>query len=83
MQVEFFNLVHAGDHSSALKVASSHLGPLAAKYPALLKPLKETTVSLLQSNEELSGKHFPLDAFTTSLQVLHAPYTILFYFRST
>ncbi|KAL8473154.1 hypothetical protein ACS0TY_030113 [Phlomoides rotata] len=68
-QVEFLKLVHAGDHSSALKVASSHLGPLAAKYPALLKPLKETTLSLLQSTEEPSVKHLPLDALATSLQV--------------
>ncbi|KAH6760293.1 Ran-binding protein in the microtubule-organising centre protein [Perilla frutescens var. frutescens] len=68
-QVEFFKLVRVGDHSGALKVASSHLGPLAAKYPALLKPLKETLFALLRSTEEPSGKHLPLDALATSLQV--------------
>ncbi|KAL0343666.1 UNVERIFIED_CONTAM: hypothetical protein Sangu_1254000 [Sesamum angustifolium] len=68
-QVEFFKLVQAGDHSRALKVASSHLGPLAAKDPALLKPLKETLLALLRSAEEPIGKHLSLDALATSLQV--------------
>ncbi|KAK4416210.1 hypothetical protein Salat_2446500 [Sesamum alatum] len=68
-QVEFFKLVQAGDHSRALKVASSHLGPLAAKDPALLKPLKETLLALLRSTEEPIGKHLSLDALATSLQV--------------
>lgn len=71
MQVEFFKLVNVGDHSGALKVASSHLGPLAGKYPALLKPLRETLFALLQSSEEPSGKHLPLGALATSLQVLY------------
>ncbi|KAK6116249.1 hypothetical protein DH2020_050045 [Rehmannia glutinosa] len=68
-EVEFFKLVHAGDHSCALKVASSHLGPLAAKDPALLKPMKETLLALLRSTEEPIGKHFSLDVLATSLQV--------------
>ncbi|KAL0450330.1 UNVERIFIED_CONTAM: hypothetical protein Slati_1589400 [Sesamum latifolium] len=68
MEVEFFKLVQAGDHSRALKVASSHLGPLAAKDPALLKPLKETLLALLRSTEEPIGKHLSLDALATSLQ---------------
>ncbi|XP_047948515.1 uncharacterized protein LOC125194376 isoform X1 [Salvia hispanica] len=68
-QIEFLKLVRAGDHSAALKVASSHLGPLAANYSALLKPLKETLFTLLRSSEEPSGKHLPLDALATSLQV--------------
>ncbi|XP_057768950.1 uncharacterized protein LOC130988978 [Salvia miltiorrhiza] len=68
-QIEFLKLVRLGDHSAALKVASSHLGPLAAKYSALLKPLKETLFALLRSSEEASGKHMPLDALATSLQV--------------
>ncbi|KAL0377725.1 UNVERIFIED_CONTAM: hypothetical protein Sradi_3078000 [Sesamum radiatum] len=68
-QVEFFKLVQAGDHSHALKVASSHLGPLAAKDPALLKPLKETLLALLRSTEEPIDKHLSLDALATSLQV--------------
>lgn len=69
LQVEFFKLVQAGDHSRALKVASSHLGPLATKDPALLKPLKETLLALLRSTEEPIGKHLSLDALATSLQV--------------
>ncbi|EYU44384.1 hypothetical protein ABFS82_08G048400 [Erythranthe guttata] len=68
-QVEFFKLVRAGDHSCALKVASSHLGPLAAKDQALLKPLKETLLTLLKSTEEPIGKQLPLDTLATSLQV--------------
>ncbi|KAL1564132.1 hypothetical protein AAHA92_06524 [Salvia divinorum] len=68
-QIEFLKLVRVGDHSAALKVASSHLGPLAANYSALLKPLKETLFTLLRSSEEPSGKHLPLDALATSLQV--------------
>ncbi|KAK6128922.1 hypothetical protein DH2020_037326 [Rehmannia glutinosa] len=68
-QVEFFKLVRAGDHSCALKVASSHLGPLAAKDPALIKPMKETLLALLRSTEEPIGKHFSLDVLATSLQV--------------
>ncbi|KAK6128984.1 hypothetical protein DH2020_037272 [Rehmannia glutinosa] len=50
-------------------VASSHLGPLAAKDPALLKPMKETLLALLRSTEEPIGKHFSLDVLATSLQV--------------
>lgn len=68
-QVEFFKLVQASDHSGALKVASSHLGPLAAKDSALLKPLKETLLALLRSTEEPIGRHLSLDALATSLQV--------------
>jgi hypothetical protein len=68
-QVEFFKLVQAGDYSCALKVASSHLGPLAANDPALLKPLKETLLALLRPTEEPIGEHFHLDALATSIQV--------------
>ncbi|KAG6724959.1 hypothetical protein I3843_02G005200 [Carya illinoinensis] len=69
MQVEFLKLVSSGDHSSALRVACSHLGPLAASDPALLKPLKETLLALLQPNEDVLGKGLPLHALSTSLQV--------------
>ncbi|KAK9285030.1 hypothetical protein L1049_024212 [Liquidambar formosana] len=68
-QVEFLKLVSSGDHSSALKVACSHLGPLAASDPALLKPLKETLLALLRPNEDALGKGLPLHALATSLQV--------------
>ncbi|XP_057979411.1 uncharacterized protein LOC131165526 [Malania oleifera] len=68
-QVEFLKLVSSGDHSSALKVACSHLGPSAASDPALLKPLKETLLALLRPNEDALGKGLPLYALATSLQV--------------
>ncbi|ONH96538.1 hypothetical protein PRUPE_7G135500 [Prunus persica] len=68
-QVEFLKLVTSGDHSSALRVACSHLGPLAASDQALLKPLKETLLALLQPNEDALGKGLPLHALATSLQV--------------
>ncbi|XP_024932281.1 uncharacterized protein LOC107424773 isoform X2 [Ziziphus jujuba] len=68
-QVEFLKLVGSGDYSSALRVACSHLGPLAANDPALLKPLKETLLALLQPNEHALDKGLPLQALATSLQV--------------
>ncbi|KAM7257286.1 hypothetical protein ACFE04_013027 [Oxalis oulophora] len=68
-QVEFLKLVSSGDHSGALKVASSHLGPLAAGDPTLLKPLKETLLTLLQPNEKELDRSLPLHALATSLQV--------------
>lgn len=68
-QVEFLKLVSLGDHSSALRVACSHLGPLAANDPSLLKALKETLLALLRPNEDALGKGLPLHALATSLQV--------------
>ncbi|CAN1350315.1 Glucose-induced degradation protein 8 homolog [Linum perenne] len=68
-QVEFLKLVSAGDHSGALKVACSHMGPLASSDPSLLKPLKETLVVLLQPQEEMLGKGLSLNALANSLQV--------------
>ncbi|XP_034691515.1 uncharacterized protein LOC117918750 isoform X1 [Vitis riparia] len=69
-QVEFLKLVSLGDHSSALRVACSHLGPLAANDPLLLKALKETLLALLRPNEDALGKGLPLHALATSLQVV-------------
>jgi hypothetical protein len=67
-QVEFLKLVASGDHVAALKVASTHLGPLAANNQALLKPLKETLVTLIKPNEDiLNGVSLPVLA--SSLQV--------------
>ncbi|XVF15577.1 hypothetical protein REPUB_Repub09cG0166300 [Reevesia pubescens] len=68
-QVEFLKLVGLGDHSGALRVACSHLGPLAASDPNLLKPLKETLLSLLRPNEDALVTGLPLQALATSLQV--------------
>ncbi|CAI9110153.1 OLC1v1010132C5 [Oldenlandia corymbosa var. corymbosa] len=68
-QVEFLKLVSSGDHPGALRVASSHLGPLAASEPSLLRPLKETLVTLLRPNEEAYGEFLPLHALASSVQV--------------
>ncbi|XWS45290.1 hypothetical protein CRYUN_Cryun15aG0124000 [Craigia yunnanensis] len=68
-QVEFLKLVGLGDHSGALRVACSHLGPLASSDPNLLKPLKETLLSLLRPNEDALVTGLPLHALATSLQV--------------
>lgn len=66
-QVEFQKLVNAGNHAMALRVASSHLGPLASKNESLLKSLKETLLALLKPNEDVMTKGLSLLA--TSLQV--------------
>lgn len=58
-----------GDYNGALKVASDHLGPLAASNQALMKPLKETLVALLQPSEDALIKAVPLPVLATSLQV--------------
>ncbi|KAI4327465.1 hypothetical protein L6164_019924 [Bauhinia variegata] len=68
-QVEFLKLVSSGDYSAALRVACSHLGPLAASDPTLLKPLKETLLALLKPNEDALGNALPLHALAASLQV--------------
>ncbi|KAG0381278.1 hypothetical protein BDA96_K001000 [Sorghum bicolor] len=68
-QVEFLKLVAGGDHVSALKVASTHLGPLAANNEALLKPLKETLVTLIQPNEDVLMNALSLPVLASSLQV--------------
>ncbi|XP_078165153.1 ran-binding protein in the microtubule-organising centre protein [Carex rostrata] len=68
-QVEFLKLVSGGDYNGALKVASDHLGPLAASNQALMKPLKETLVALLQPSEDALIKAVPLPVLATSLQV--------------
>lgn len=67
-QVEFLKLVYSGDYNAALRVACSHLGPLAANDPALLKPLKETLLALLRPNEDALGNALPLHALAASLQ---------------
>lgn len=68
-RIEFLKLVNSGDHSRALKVACSHLGPLATRDPALLKPLKETLLAFLTPNEKFVGESLPFHALSTSLQV--------------
>ncbi|KAK1694368.1 hypothetical protein QYE76_011065 [Lolium multiflorum] len=68
-QVEFLKLVAGGDHVAALKVASSHLGPIAASNQALLKPLKETLVTLIQPSENVLTKAVSLPVLASSLQL--------------
>ncbi|CAM0957036.1 unnamed protein product [Alopecurus aequalis] len=68
-QVEFLKLVTCGDHVAALKVASSHLGPIAASNQDLLKPLKETLVTLIQPNEDVLTKAVSLPVLASSLQL--------------
>ncbi|XP_019182813.1 PREDICTED: uncharacterized protein LOC109177800 isoform X3 [Ipomoea nil] len=68
-QVEFLKLVSSGDHSGALKVACSYLGPLASSNAQLLKPLKETLLTLLKPKEVALSESLPLHALATSLQV--------------
>ncbi|KAK9112813.1 hypothetical protein Scep_020332 [Stephania cephalantha] len=68
-QIEFLKLANSGDHSGALRVASTYLGPLAASNPTLLKPLKETLVTLLRSNEDALANTTPLTILATSFQV--------------
>ncbi|XP_073293897.1 uncharacterized protein [Primulina huaijiensis] len=69
VEVEFLKLVRDGEHHSALKIASSHLGPLTAKALSLLKPLKEVLLTFLTLNEEATLGNLRLDALATSLQV--------------
>ncbi|KAJ3708772.1 hypothetical protein LUZ61_012477 [Rhynchospora tenuis] len=68
-QVEFLKLVSGGDYDGVLKPASDHLGPLAASNEALIKPLKETLLALLQPSEDTLVKAVPLPVLATSLQV--------------
>ncbi|KAL5231136.1 hypothetical protein ABZP36_029912 [Zizania latifolia] len=68
-QVEFLKLVASGDHGAALKVASTHLGPLAGSNQAFLKPLKETLVTLIQPNEDVLTKAISLPVLASSLQI--------------
>ncbi|CAN6466702.1 unnamed protein product [Victoria cruziana] len=67
-QVEFLKLVESGNHSAALRVACSYLGPIAANNAALLKPLKETLLTLLKPMEEIRSKPVSLSALAASLQ---------------
>lgn len=68
-QVEFLKLVCDGNLAMALKVACTHLGPLAASNQSLLKPLKETLLALLSPSDAASTKGIPLSILATSLQV--------------
>ncbi|XP_068637011.1 uncharacterized protein [Aristolochia californica] len=68
-QVEFLKLVSTGDHTGALKIASSYMAPLAASNPDLLKPLKETLLTLLTPSGDAPSKGVQLSILASSLQV--------------
>lgn len=68
-QVEFLKLINDGNVAMALKVASTYLGPLAGSNQALLKPLKETLLAILDPNEAAAAKGLPFCSLSTSLQV--------------
>ncbi|XP_020591283.1 uncharacterized protein LOC110032108 [Phalaenopsis equestris] len=68
-QVEFIELVNSGNIQLALKVACTHLGPLALSNQDLVKPLKETLLILLKPNEVALRKGIPLSALANNLQV--------------
>ncbi|CAL9138879.1 unnamed protein product [Musa acuminata var. zebrina] len=68
-QVEFLALVQSGDLAESLKVACTHLGPLASQNQDLLKPLKETLLCLLKPSEDAFTKGTPWPILATSLQV--------------
>lgn len=68
-QVEFFELVNRGNIQLALRVACTHLGPLASSNQDLVKPLKETLLILLKPNEETLRNSVPLSALANNLQV--------------
>ncbi|KAK1302445.1 hypothetical protein QJS10_CPB12g01637 [Acorus calamus] len=62
------NVVSVDAELSALEVASSYLGPLAARNPDLLKPLKETLLlALLRPDEDSFMKDIPWWVIATSL----------------
>ncbi|XP_024530660.1 uncharacterized protein LOC9646305 [Selaginella moellendorffii] len=68
-QVAFCALIEAGDHSRALEIARVDLGPLAAKHADLLKPLKETVLSLARNPGEACSNQTPVAALAASVQM--------------
>ncbi|KAL2631744.1 hypothetical protein R1flu_016430 [Riccia fluitans] len=68
-QVEFLRFVEGGHYNEALRVARADLGPLSAKHPDLLKPLKETLMALARPKGELQLKPTPPSVLAAALQV--------------
>ncbi|EFJ13701.1 hypothetical protein SELMODRAFT_446225 [Selaginella moellendorffii] len=68
-EVAFCALIEAGDHSRALEIARVDLGPLAAKHADLLKPLKETVLSLARNPGEACSNQTPVAALAASVQM--------------
>lgn len=69
LQVEFLKLVEVGDYTRALSVARADLGPLAAKFPDLLKSLKETLLALARPRGEPALRPTPPSVLAAALQV--------------
>lgn len=68
-QVEFLKLVEGGDYFGAVGVARADLGPLAARFPDLLRPLKETLLALARPRGEPAVKPTPPSVLAAALQV--------------
>ncbi|KAL3689657.1 hypothetical protein R1sor_015966 [Riccia sorocarpa] len=68
-QVEFLRFVEDGTYIEALRIARSDLGPLSAKHPDLLKPLKETVMALARPKGEIPLKPTPPSVLAAALQV--------------
>ena len=50
--MKFLKLVEGGDYFGAVGVAQADLGPLAARFLDLLRPLKETLLALARLRGE-------------------------------
>ncbi|KAH9530553.1 hypothetical protein CY35_20G009800 [Sphagnum magellanicum] len=68
-QVEFLKYVEDRNYCRALNIARVDLGPLAAKFPDLLQPLKETLLALAHPKGEPSLKLTPAGVQAAALHV--------------
>ncbi|CAM6042320.1 unnamed protein product [Sphagnum compactum] len=68
-QVEFLKFVEDRNYCRALNIARVDLGPLAAKFPDLLQPLKETLLALAHPEGEPSLKLTPAGVQAAALHV--------------
>ena len=75
--MEFLKLLEEGNYSEALGIARSVMGPLAAKYSDLLKPLKETVLAFAKPQGESLLKPVFVSGLDASLQVFSRLWKIL------
>ncbi|CAM6079122.1 unnamed protein product [Sphagnum tenellum] len=68
-QVEFLKFVEDRNYCRALNIARVDLGPLAAKFPDLLQPLKETLLALAHPKGEPSLQLTPAGVQAAALHV--------------
>jgi len=73
--VEFLKYVEDRNYCRALNIARVDLGPLAAKFPDLLQPLKETLLALAHPKGEPSLKLTPAGVQAAALHVVFLPTT--------